>query len=123
MKICLKDAWLNGKPLYVIGLRKANINLFHYQAQTRVKLNYLDQIAKFWEIQGSALKIPNVERRILDLYSLSKVSYNYILPKKNVRESYIFVFKLISDTGRFNDDSFLPLMGLDKLLFLVWNWG
>lgn len=44
-----------------------------WQAQTRVKLNYLDQIAKFWEIQGSSLKIPNVERRILDLYSLSKV--------------------------------------------------
>ncbi|XP_037374226.1 lysine-specific demethylase 5D-like isoform X2 [Talpa occidentalis] len=42
-------------------------------AQTRVKLNYLDQIAKFWEIQGSSLKIPNVERRILDLYSLSKI--------------------------------------------------
>lgn len=38
-----------------------------------MKLNYLDQIAKFWEIQGSSLKIPNVERRILDLYSLSKV--------------------------------------------------
>ncbi|GAB1303219.1 Lysine-specific demethylase 5C [Apodemus speciosus] len=43
------------------------------EAQTRVKLNYLDQIAKFWEIQGSSLKIPNVERRILDLYSLSKI--------------------------------------------------
>nr|2YQE_A Chain A, Jumonji/ARID domain-containing protein 1D [Homo sapiens] len=40
---------------------------------TRVKLNYLDQIAKFWEIQGSSLKIPNVERKILDLYSLSKI--------------------------------------------------
>lgn len=43
------------------------------EAQTRVKLNYLDQIAKFWEIQGSSLKIPHVERKILDLYSLSKV--------------------------------------------------
>ncbi|XP_004416115.1 PREDICTED: lysine-specific demethylase 5D [Odobenus rosmarus divergens] len=43
------------------------------EAQTRVKLNYLDQIAKFWEIQGSSLKIPNVERRILDLYGLSKI--------------------------------------------------
>ncbi|XP_021558366.1 lysine-specific demethylase 5D isoform X5 [Neomonachus schauinslandi] len=43
------------------------------EAQTRVKLNYLDQIAKFWEIQDSSLKIPNVERRILDLYSLSKI--------------------------------------------------
>ncbi|XP_006002433.1 lysine-specific demethylase 5C isoform X2 [Latimeria chalumnae] len=43
------------------------------EAQTRVKLNYLDRIARFWEIQGSSLKIPNVERRILDLYSLSRV--------------------------------------------------
>ncbi|KAM4664592.1 lysine-specific demethylase 5C isoform 2-T2 [Discoglossus pictus] len=43
------------------------------EAETRVKLNYLDQIAKFWEIQGSSLKIPNVERRILDLYSLSRI--------------------------------------------------
>lgn len=43
------------------------------QAETRVKLNYLDRIAKFWEIQGSSLKIPNIERHILDLFSLSKV--------------------------------------------------
>lgn len=44
------------------------------QAETRVKLNYLDRIAKFWEIQGSSLKIPNIERRILDLFSLAKVN-------------------------------------------------
>uniref|UniRef100_A0A8C5BT40 [histone H3]-trimethyl-L-lysine(4) demethylase n=1 Tax=Gadus morhua TaxID=8049 RepID=A0A8C5BT40_GADMO len=43
------------------------------EAETRVKLNYLDRIAKFWEIQGSSLKIPNIERRILDLFSLSKI--------------------------------------------------
>ncbi|XP_032827560.2 lysine-specific demethylase 5C-like [Petromyzon marinus] len=43
------------------------------EAQTRVKLNFLDQIAKFWELQGSTLKIPIVERRTLDLYTLSKV--------------------------------------------------
>lgn len=43
------------------------------EAQTRVKLNFLDQIAKFWELQGSTLKIPNVERRMLDLYSLNKI--------------------------------------------------
>ncbi|XP_066566262.1 lysine-specific demethylase 5C isoform X2 [Amia ocellicauda] len=43
------------------------------EAETRVKLNYLDRIAKFWEIQGSSLKIPNIERRILDLYSLAKI--------------------------------------------------
>ncbi|XP_043916445.1 lysine-specific demethylase 5C isoform X2 [Protopterus annectens] len=43
------------------------------EAETRVKLNYLDQIARFWEIQGSTLKIPNVERKMLDLFTLSKI--------------------------------------------------
>uniref|UniRef100_A0A1A8UCF2 [histone H3]-trimethyl-L-lysine(4) demethylase n=1 Tax=Nothobranchius furzeri TaxID=105023 RepID=A0A1A8UCF2_NOTFU len=41
------------------------------EAQTRVKLNFLDQIAKFWELQGCTLKIPHVERKILDLYQLN----------------------------------------------------
>ncbi|XP_076022501.1 lysine-specific demethylase 5C isoform X2 [Genypterus blacodes] len=43
------------------------------EAETRVKLNYLDRIARFWEIQGSSLKIPHIERRILDLFSLSRI--------------------------------------------------
>uniref|UniRef100_A0AAV2M1W7 [histone H3]-trimethyl-L-lysine(4) demethylase n=2 Tax=Knipowitschia caucasica TaxID=637954 RepID=A0AAV2M1W7_KNICA len=43
------------------------------EAQTRVKLNFLDQIAKFWDLQGSTLKIPHVERRVLDLYQLNKL--------------------------------------------------
>uniref|UniRef100_A0A6Q2X4A9 [histone H3]-trimethyl-L-lysine(4) demethylase n=1 Tax=Esox lucius TaxID=8010 RepID=A0A6Q2X4A9_ESOLU len=42
------------------------------EAQTRVKLNFLDKIAKFWELQGYSLKIPHVERKILDLYQLNK---------------------------------------------------
>ncbi|KAI2520987.1 lysine demethylase 5B, partial [Homo sapiens] len=42
-------------------------------AQTRVKLNFLDQIAKYWELQGSTLKIPHVERKILDLFQLNKL--------------------------------------------------
>lgn len=33
----------------------------------------MDQIAKFWELQGCTLKIPHVERKILDLYQLNKV--------------------------------------------------
>lgn len=49
------------------------IFFFISQAQTRVKLNFLDQIAKFWELQGCTLKIPHVERKILDLYQLNKV--------------------------------------------------
>ncbi|CAD7094087.1 unnamed protein product [Hermetia illucens] len=43
------------------------------EAKTRVKLNFLDQIAKFWELQGSSLKIPMVERKALDLYTLHRV--------------------------------------------------
>ena len=43
------------------------------EAKTRVKLNFLDQIAKFWELQGSSLKIPLVERKALDLYSLHRI--------------------------------------------------
>uniref|UniRef100_A0A6P8NC90 [histone H3]-trimethyl-L-lysine(4) demethylase n=1 Tax=Geotrypetes seraphini TaxID=260995 RepID=A0A6P8NC90_GEOSA len=43
------------------------------EAQTRVKLNFLDQIAKFWELQGCILKIPHVERKILDLFQLNKL--------------------------------------------------
>ncbi|MBN3290437.1 KDM5A demethylase, partial [Polypterus senegalus] len=43
------------------------------EALTRVKLNFLDQIAKFWELQGCILRIPHVERKILDLYLLSKI--------------------------------------------------
>lgn len=43
-----------------------------------MKLNYLDRIARFWEIQASSLKIPHIERRILDLFSLSKVDIDWI---------------------------------------------
>uniref|UniRef100_A0A4W4DYY6 [histone H3]-trimethyl-L-lysine(4) demethylase n=1 Tax=Electrophorus electricus TaxID=8005 RepID=A0A4W4DYY6_ELEEL len=43
------------------------------EAQTRVQLNFLDQIAKFWELQGCTLKIPHVERKILNLYQLNKL--------------------------------------------------
>jgi hypothetical protein len=43
------------------------------QAKTRIKLNFLDQIAKFWELQGSSLKIPIIDKKALDLYSLHKL--------------------------------------------------
>ncbi|XP_071961642.1 lysine-specific demethylase 5A-like [Antedon mediterranea] len=43
------------------------------EAKTRVKLNYLDAIAKFWELQGVRLRIPNVGGKTVDLYNLHKV--------------------------------------------------
>lgn len=62
--------------------------IFFSQAQTRVKLNFLDQIAKFWDLQGCVLKIPHVERKILDLYKLNKVDNNYITAHMHI---YIYI--------------------------------
>ena len=42
------------------------------EAHTRIKLNFLRQVARFWELQGSTLKIPIVEKRALDLFTLRK---------------------------------------------------
>ncbi|KAK3104094.1 hypothetical protein FSP39_024364 [Pinctada imbricata] len=42
------------------------------EAFTRMKLNFLDKLARFWELQGCSLKIPHVERKLLDLYNLYK---------------------------------------------------
>ena len=50
------------------------------EAHTRIKLNYLDQVAKFWELQGSTLKIPLVERRALDLFTLKKYVKYHLFP-------------------------------------------
>ncbi|KAG8438493.1 hypothetical protein GDO86_004891 [Hymenochirus boettgeri] len=43
------------------------------EAMTRVKLDFLDQLGKFWELQGSSLRIPVVDRKLLDVYALSKI--------------------------------------------------
>lgn len=43
------------------------------EACTRVKLNFLDQIAKFWQLQGIPLKIPIIEKKTLDLYQLHNI--------------------------------------------------
>ncbi|KAE9522307.1 hypothetical protein AGLY_017298 [Aphis glycines] len=42
-------------------------------AITRVKLNFLEKIAKYWHLQGISFKIPVLEQRAVDLYSLYKI--------------------------------------------------
>ncbi|XP_058842465.1 lysine-specific demethylase 5A isoform X3 [Acipenser ruthenus] len=69
------------QPPFACDVRNFRFNprvqrLNELEALTRVKLNFLDQIAKFWELQGSMLRIPHVERKILDLYLLSKIVSN-----------------------------------------------
>lgn len=68
----------NWQPPFAVDVDKLRFTpriqrLNELEAKTRVKLNFLDQIAKFWELQGSSLKIPMVERRALDLYSLHRI--------------------------------------------------
>lgn len=42
------------------------------EAQTRVKLNFLEQVIKYWDLQGQPIRIPSIEKKILDLYALYK---------------------------------------------------
>ena len=64
---------------------------------------FLLQVAKFWELQGSTLKIPLVERRALDLYTLKKyvhkegkwtvISVLYLMTSSinsNLQQNYFF---------------------------------
>lgn len=71
----------NWQPPFAVDVDKLRFTpriqrLNELEAKTRVKLNFLDQIAKFWELQGSSLRIPMVEKRALDLYTLHLVVQN-----------------------------------------------
>ena len=73
-KIKPPDEWL---PPFAVDVDKLKFTpriqrLNELEAHTRIKLNFLDQVAKFWELQGSQLKIPIVEKRALDLFTLKK---------------------------------------------------
>lgn len=74
-KILPPESW---SPPFAVDVDKLKFTprvqrLNELEAKTRVKLNFLDQIAKFWELQGSSLKIPMVERKALDLYTLHRI--------------------------------------------------
>ncbi|XP_050073403.1 lysine-specific demethylase lid [Anopheles maculipalpis] len=66
------------QPPFTVDVEKLTFTpriqrLNELEAETRIKLNFLDQIAKFCELQGTTLKIPMVERKPLDLYTLHKI--------------------------------------------------
>lgn len=74
-KILPPESW---SPPFAVDVDKLKFTprvqrLNELEAKTRVKLNFLDQIAKFWELQGASLKIPMVERKALDLYTLHRI--------------------------------------------------
>jgi len=43
------------------------------EAMTRVRLNFLEQVIKFWDLQGHRFKIPFVDRKLVDLHLLHRV--------------------------------------------------
>ncbi|KAK5639199.1 hypothetical protein RI129_011691 [Pyrocoelia pectoralis] len=76
--ICKIKPPSNWQPPFAVDVDKLRFTpriqrLNELEAKTRVKLNFLDQIAKFWELQGSALRIPMIEKRALDLYTLHRL--------------------------------------------------
>ena len=42
------------------------------EASTRIKLNFLEQVIKYWDLQGNPHKIPYVDKRPIDLHLLHK---------------------------------------------------
>lgn len=79
--ICKIKPPANWQPPFTVDVDKLKFTpriqrLNELEAKTRIKLNFLDQIAKFWELQGSSLKIPMVEKRALDLYTLHRLVEN-----------------------------------------------
>ncbi|KAE8582752.1 hypothetical protein XENTR_v10020239 [Xenopus tropicalis] len=67
------------------------LRLNELEAMTRVKLDFLDQLGKFWELQGSALRIPVVDGKLLGVYALSKVGVQgqVVLQINNIRISIL----------------------------------
>lgn len=43
------------------------------EAMTRIKLNFLEQLIKFWDLQGATLKIPSLEKKALDLHNFHTI--------------------------------------------------
>ncbi|CAK9290602.1 unnamed protein product [Gordionus sp. m RMFG-2023] len=71
----------NWQPPFAVDIDKVRFTprlqrLNELEATTRIKLNFLDQIARFWDLQGFKLRIPQVDRKALDLYSLYKAVKN-----------------------------------------------
>ena len=43
------------------------------EAQTRVRLSFLEKLMKYFDLQGHQIKIPSIDKKIVDLYQLHKV--------------------------------------------------
>lgn len=99
----------NWQPPFAVDVDKFKFvpriqRLNELEAKTRIKLNFLDQIAKFWELQGSSLKIPLVERKALDLYSLHKIV-------TDEGKFYLYIYR-----------TFLYIHGFNFYALFIYRW-
>uniref|UniRef100_A0A0A9W3X8 [histone H3]-trimethyl-L-lysine(4) demethylase n=3 Tax=Lygus hesperus TaxID=30085 RepID=A0A0A9W3X8_LYGHE len=85
------------RPPFSVDLNKFTFNprvqpLKELEATTRVKLMFLQNLAEFWELMGTSLKLPVVEKKVLDLYVLDqlvKKEGGFINATTNRKWSYI----------------------------------
>ncbi|XP_046406090.1 lysine-specific demethylase 5A isoform X2 [Ischnura elegans] len=74
-KIVPPDDW---QPPFAVNADKLTFSpriqkLNELEATTRIKLIFFDKIVKFWYLQGTAIKLPTIESKILDLFTLHKI--------------------------------------------------
>ena len=73
-KIVPPKAW---RPAFCIDMDSFKFTprvqrLNELEANTRIKMNFLDKLSKFWDLQGQKFRIPVLERKHVDLYKLYK---------------------------------------------------
>jgi hypothetical protein len=91
---CYFQSW---QPPFVIDIDKFVFTprlqkLNELEALSRVRLNFLDSIAKFWHLQGSQLRVPVMDNRPVDLYKLRKVRMKCSFVAKSVNSIFYSSF-------------------------------
>jgi histone demethylase JARID1 len=47
------------------------------EANNRIKINFLEKLSKFWDLQGKKCRVPTLEGRPVDIFKLYKVSFYF----------------------------------------------
>jgi histone demethylase JARID1 len=85
----------NWKPKFCIDMNTFRFRprvqrLNELEANNRIKLNFLDKLSRFWDLQGKKFRVPTLEGRSLDIYKLYKVSL-----KSYLKSAILFSNKFI----------------------------
>ncbi|CAF0835944.1 unnamed protein product [Brachionus calyciflorus] len=78
--------------MYNFKFRPRVQRLNELEANSRIKLNFLEKLTKFWELQGKKFRSPTVEGKPLDIYKIYKMVEQlggYENVTKNKRWAYL----------------------------------